>query len=56
MASFSIDAILGNSEPKHEDSSLLETQDLLNVARGDESSPKGIDLHVQSPLTVNESQ
>lgn len=41
MASFSIDAILGNSEPKHEEPSPLETQDLLQYAtREDESCPK----------------
>lgn len=56
MASFSIDAILGNSEPKHEDSSRLETQDLLYAARGEESGRKGIYLHVQSPPIVNESR
>ena len=53
MASFSIDAILGNSEPKHEDSSLLETQDLLYATREDESGRKGVYLHLQSPLIVH---
>ena len=50
MASFSIDAILGNSESKHEDSSPLETQDLLQYeTREDELGRKGINLHLLSP-------
>ena len=57
MASFSIDAILGNSEPKHEESRLLDTQDLLYATREDESGLKGIYLNLQSYFIVHkESQ
>ena len=53
MASFSIDAILGNSEPKHEESSPLETQDLLQYStREDELGRKGINLYSQSPYSL----
>lgn len=53
MASFSIDAILGNSEPKHEESRLLDTQDLLYATREDESGLKGIYLNLQSHFIVH---
>lgn len=59
MASFSIDAILGNCEPKHEDSRLLDTQDLLYATREDESGRIGIYLNfkLQSHFIVHkESQ
>lgn len=52
MASFSIAAILGNSEPKHEDSSPSEPQDLLQYStREDESGRNGINLYSQSPYS-----
>ena len=52
MASFSIDAILGNSEPKHEEASLVETQDLLQYpTRDGESGLKGINIYLQSPYS-----
>lgn len=52
MASFSIDAILGNSEPKHEDSRQV-SQDLLYATREDVSGRKGIYLNLQSHFIVH---
>lgn len=35
MASFSIDAILGNSEPMHKDPTRLEAQNVLHALKGE---------------------